>query len=65
MSAENVDIMRRGYDAFNRGDIDTVMGILDQNIEWHEPDVEGLPSRGTHHGSQQVAENVFQTVPEN
>ena len=45
MSEENVNIMRQGYDAFNRGDIDTVMGLFDPNIEWQELEVEGLPLR--------------------
>ncbi len=64
MSEENVNIVRQGYDAFNRGDVDTVMGIMDPNIEWQEPDVEGLPDRGTHHGSEAVASNVFASVVE-
>ena len=64
MSEENVNIVRRGYEAFNRGDVDTVMGIMDPNIEWQEPDVEGLPDRGTHHGSEAVASNVFASVVE-
>ena len=34
MSEENVNIVRQGYDAFNRGDIDTVMGIMDPEIVW-------------------------------
>ena len=64
MSEENVNIMRQGYDAFNRGDIDAVMDIMDPEIEWQEPDVEGLPDRGTHHGSQAVANDVFGSVAE-
>ncbi len=64
MSEENVNIMRQGYEAFNRGDIDAVMGIMDQNIEWQEPDVGELPARGTHHGPEAVANNVFGSVPE-
>ena len=64
MSEENVNIMRQGYEAFNRGDIDTVMGLLDESIEWQEPDVEGLPIRGTHHGPEAVANNVFQPLGE-
>ncbi len=64
MSEENVNIMRQGYDAFNRGDIEAVMGLLDPEIEWQEPDVEGSPVRGTHHGPQAVANNVFGSVPE-
>jgi ketosteroid isomerase-like protein len=64
LAAENIDTMRRAYDAFNRGDIDTVMDILEPNVEWHEPEVEGIPFAGTHRGSQQVAENVFQPALE-
>jgi hypothetical protein len=64
MSEENVDIMRRGYEAFNHGDIETVMGLLDPEIEWQEPDVEGMPARGTHHGPEAVANNVFGAVVE-
>ena len=59
MSEDNVNILRQGYDAFNRADIDTVMGLMDPEIEWQEPDVEGLPQHGTHHGPQDVANNVF------
>ena len=64
MSEENVNLVRQGYDAFNRGDIDTVMGIMAPDIEWQEPDVEGLPDRGTHHGSEAVANDVFGSVAE-
>jgi hypothetical protein len=64
MSEENVNIMRQGYDAFNRGDIDAVTGIMDPEIEWQEPDVEGLPDRGTHHGLEAVVNNVFGAVAE-
>ncbi len=65
MSEENLNIMRQGYDAFNRGDIDTVMDLMDPNIEWQEPDVEGLPLRGTHHGLEDVANNVFGATGKN
>ncbi len=64
MSEENVNFVRQAYDAFNRGDIDTVMGIMDPEIVWQEPDVEGLPDRGTHHGSEAVANDVFGSVAE-
>ena len=35
MSQENVEIMRRASDAFNRGDVDGVLEGLDPEIEWH------------------------------
>ena len=37
MSTENLDLIRRGYEAFGRGDIATVLGILDPDIHWHIP----------------------------
>jgi ketosteroid isomerase-like protein len=35
MSQENVEAVRRGADAYNRGDIDALLGELDPEIEWH------------------------------
>ncbi len=34
MSQENVEIVRRGYEAFNRGDIDGVVGLLASDFEY-------------------------------
>jgi uncharacterized protein len=33
MSQENVEIVRRGYEAFDRGDIQTVLSLIDSEIE--------------------------------
>ena len=33
----NADLIRRGYDAFTRGDIATVLAILAEDILWHVP----------------------------
>ena len=35
MSEENVEIVRRGMDAFNRGDLDDVLGDYARDVEWH------------------------------
>jgi uncharacterized protein len=34
---ENAAIMRRAYEAFNKGDIDTLIEIFDDSIVWHLP----------------------------
>ena len=34
---ENVAIMRRAYEAFNTGDIDTLNELFDENAVWHLP----------------------------
>lgn len=56
----NVELLEDGYKAFNEGDIESVSSLMNENIEWIEP--EGLPFGGTHHGPEAVAENVFGPV---
>ncbi len=34
MSQENVEIVRRGYDAFNRGDIEGVIETVGSEVRW-------------------------------
>jgi ketosteroid isomerase-like protein len=34
MSQENVEIVRRGIDAWNRGDVDEILVSADPDIEW-------------------------------
>ncbi len=34
MSQENVEVVRRGYEAFARGDIEGVLEIMDPDVEW-------------------------------
>jgi ketosteroid isomerase-like protein len=52
MSTENLDLIRRGYEAFGRGDITTVLGILDPNIHWHVPG--RSPLSGDYNGHDEV-----------
>jgi len=33
----NVTAVRRGYDAFNKGDLDTLGDLLDAEVVWHVP----------------------------
>jgi ketosteroid isomerase-like protein len=35
MSRENVEAVKRGFDAFNRADIEALLGELDPEVEWH------------------------------
>jgi uncharacterized protein len=44
----NVETLRRGYAALNRGDLSAVLELLDPDIEWHEP--AHSPDAGTHRG---------------
>jgi ketosteroid isomerase-like protein len=33
----NIEHVKKGYEAFSGGDIDTLMALLDDNIEWVHP----------------------------
>jgi ketosteroid isomerase-like protein len=58
MSQENVEIVRANIEAFNRGDYEEALAVLDQDVEWHVPDVAGLdaPASGMVRGRERVAE---------
>jgi uncharacterized protein len=64
MSQENIDLVRGGYDEFNRGDIEAITARFHPDIEWVEPGG-GNAVQGTFHGPEAVAKDVFATVPEN
>jgi ketosteroid isomerase-like protein len=34
---ENVAIMQRGYEAFNKGDLETLTELFDESMVWHLP----------------------------
>jgi len=64
MSQQDVETVRRGYDAFNRKDIAAVLDLYDPQIEWIEGGGGRAPA-GTFRGPQSVANEVFATVPQN
>lgn len=57
--AAAIDLLRRAYDAFNRGDIAAAVKELDPNIRWTEPD--SFPGGGTYHGQDGVAAYLTQS----
>jgi uncharacterized protein len=60
---QNVDIVRQGYEAFGRGDIEGLLSLFDDNIEWVTPGPPDLPTAGTRRGREQIAQ-FFQTLNE-
>jgi ketosteroid isomerase-like protein len=63
--SENVSIVTSVYAAFNQGDIETALGLLADDVVWHERDsVDAFIVGGTHHGRQGVLAGVFAKVPE-
>ncbi len=56
MSEQNVDLVSSAYEAFGRGDTDTVAGLLAET-EWHE--AQGMPYGGTFTGAEAIFSNVL------
>jgi hypothetical protein len=53
---QNLDVVRRGYEAFGRGDVDTLLSLFDENIEWRSPGPPELPTAGTRRGREQAGQ---------
>jgi ketosteroid isomerase-like protein len=59
----NVEIVADAYEAFNRGDIAVVLGMLDENVEWRMADHHTYATDGPLVGPRAVVEAVFAHVP--
>ena len=57
MSAEdNKEIIKRGYAAFSAGDLETVMGLFDDDVEWVQPGQSAVS--GNFHGKAELMEHL-------
>jgi len=65
MSRENVETVRVGYAAFNRGDIEAVLATLDPALEWWPATDEPItqPYRG-HDGYRGLVREIREYVPD-
>jgi uncharacterized protein len=62
MSEQSIEVVKRAYAAFGEGDVLAVLGMLADDVEWHEAD--GMPYGGVYHGGEAVAQNVFGPISE-
>jgi ketosteroid isomerase-like protein len=53
---DNERLVRKGMDAFNRGDLEALKGIFDERLESHV--APGLANTGTWHGREGFADMV-------
>lgn len=53
---QNLDVVRDGYARFGRGDLDGLMTLFDEQIEWTTPGPSDLPIAGRRRGHRQVRE---------
>lgn len=60
MGEDNISTVRGLYETFAKGDFASLP--FDPQIEWNEPEVEGVPGGGTHRGPEAVIKEVFEPV---
>ena len=53
--SENVDVLREGYEAFARGDMEAVVAGWDPEITFDGPNSSRMPNAGSFHGKAEVA----------
>jgi len=61
-AVDNVTVIRSGYEAFARGDVETVLGLFDPAITWYTPD--SVAFGGSYLGPAGVG-GFFSKLPEN
>jgi ketosteroid isomerase-like protein len=54
MAGNPADVVRGAYDAFSRGDIEGVLGVLSPTVAWRAPEV--LPQGGEYRGREGAQE---------
>ena len=60
---DNVDVVRKAYEAFGRGDINGLLDQLDPDVQWRTPGPADLPTAGERRGHGAVQE-FFQRLSE-
>ena len=53
---QNIEVVKKGYEAFAAGDMETLMSVLDDNIEWIQPGESAVS--GTYHGKGEIGEYI-------
>ena len=53
---QNVEIVKRGYEAFGRGDINVVLELCEEEVEWASSGPSEMPTAGIRRGRDQVAQ---------
>jgi uncharacterized protein len=61
--SELADLLRDAYAAFNRGDVDAILDLLDPDIEWVPPStsLEPQPLRGREAVREYLTPNFFES----
>jgi ketosteroid isomerase-like protein len=62
--ADNVTILKSGYEAFAKGDVATVLALFDPKVEWNEAEHVTYWPGASLVGGQAVVAGVFARIPQ-
>ena len=60
--SENTDTLKKGYDAFNSGDIEALAGVFHEDVRWEGSNNERVPGAGTFDGRNDALAALGQAV---
>jgi len=60
---ENTKVVQQAYDYFKSGNIEGVLSLMSNDVDWRLPNIENMPHAGTRKGLEQVTE-FFSTLAE-
>lgn len=53
---QNTELVKKGYEAFSAGDVEAVMNLFDDDIEWVQPGDSAIS--GTYHGKAELGQFI-------
>ena len=53
---KTVEVVKRAYENFKKGDIGALLGQMSEGVEWRLPEIQGAPFAGARKGRGQVSE---------
>jgi ketosteroid isomerase-like protein len=53
---ETVEVVKRAYENFKKGDIGALLGQMSEGVDWRLPEIQGAPFAGARKGRGQVSE---------
>ena len=53
---QNIDVVKQAYENFKSGNIEALLGLMSNDIEWQLPEVDGIPFTGKRSGLEQVGQ---------
>jgi uncharacterized protein len=61
----HTDTLKKGYDAFASGDVQTATEPFADDIRWEGSNSNRIPGSGTYTGAEEIVQKAWSQIPEN